>query len=377
MTVRLLRTTHFQTGHPTYLGFLIHSCTSPNQSRSTERVAADLHGVLQRLKSESPNEEIRTSAKITQGLDSQGFSREAAKFLVKMAQDMGLLWPTNVWAWKGYVVNLVEEMDNIGDRSKEDTISSPARRIVYMKYYLESDGALMIHFVRRILTKNGLSKHDLRFNEEEKPVEHVFEDVISEYLKSEQDFRTKVRLQNFLGFVTGSGYKSKVRIHKAFPHLDTLKDLAIINYDYAEHTYIPSTGVQGLSARFLSHFPDVSLLDKIFLGPETRRSDFPGYYERAARLYDIPYRKYSSGDRGKISMEIKEAYRKIRDGTTGLASVSSIKDIVCTLGLVKHGILCEWIDISQVLSELRKEEDSHVRFHVNRNGEVEYVVMSS
>jgi hypothetical protein len=350
-----MRTTHYQVGHPIFFGFLIHSCTSPDESKTQDKVISDVYKVLKDHK--------------------YNCSREAAKFLVRMAKDMGFLEVNNIWTWKAFVINYFEEIDDITQYFGKTIISSTAKKITYLKYYLESDGAFLIHFARKVLDENGLSKRTIRFTN--KAVEPIFENVINEYLAMEKsDFRKKVQLENFLKLLRRGGYQSKVRIHKAFPHLDPLVDLGILDYDSKKHEYLPKMPDGSITKTFLHKFPDISSLEEPFLLEEGIKKNSFGYYERAAEVYNISYRKFSQKDTSIISNEIAYIYSKIKDKVTGLASIKSIKDIVCALSLVNHGILCEWPDIDEVLRDLKSEKGVNLRFHVDRAGKIAYIVLA-
>lgn len=351
-----MRTTHYQVGHPIFFGFLVHSCTSPNESKTQDKVIGDIHKVLNDHK--------------------YNCSREAAKFLIGMAKDMGFLEVNNIWTWKAFVINYFEEIDDITRCFEKTIVSSIARKIMYLKYYLESDGAFLIHFARKVLDENGLSKHTLRFTN--KAVEPIFENVLEEYLAIENDFRKKVQLENFLKLFRegGRGYQTKVRIHKAFPHLDPLVDLGILDYDSKKRQYLPKMPEGGITKAFLQKFSDISSLEEVFLLEEGVKKTSSGFYERVAGLYKVSYRRFSRKDTSIISSEIAKIYSKVKDKVTGLASIQSIKDIVCTVGLVNHGILCEWSDIDEVLKEFRLEKGVNLRFHVDRAGKIAYIVLS-
>jgi len=245
---------------------------------------------------------------------------------------------------------------------------------MYLKYYLESDGAFLIHFARKVLDENGLSKHTLRYTN--KGVEPIFENVLNEYLAIENDFRKKVQLENFSKLLQRGGYQSKVRIHKAFPHLDPLVDLGILDYDSKKRQYLPKMPEGSMTKTFLQKFPDISSLEEVFLLEEGVKKTSSGYYERVAGLYNVSYRKFSRKDNGIISNEITKIYSKVKDKVTGLASIKTIKDIVCTLVLVNHRVLCEWSDIDEVLKEFKLEKGVNLRFHVDRAGEIAYIVLS-
>jgi hypothetical protein len=349
-----MRTTHYQVGHPIFFGFLVHSCTSPNESKTQEKVIGNIHKILNDNK--------------------YNCSREAAKFLVGMAKDMGFLEVNNIWTWKAFVINYFEEIDDITRCFEKTIVSSIARKIMYLKYYLESDGAFLIHFVRKVLDENVLSKHTLRYTN--KAVEPIFENVLNEYLAIENDFRKRVQLENFLKLLQRSGYQSKVRIHKAFPHLDPLVDLGILDYDSKKRQYLPKMPEGSMTKTFLQKFPDISSLEEVFLLEEGVKKTSSGYYERVAGLYNISHRKFSRKDNSIISNEITKIYSKVKDKVTGLASIKSIKDIVCTLVLVNHGVLCEWSDIDEVIKEFKSEKGVNLRFHVDRAGEIVYIVLS-
>ena len=356
VTHRFIRTTHYQVGHPIYFGFLIHFCTSPAESKLEQKVVQDIYKIL----------------------NEHGYncSREAAKFLVRMAKQMGFLQQNNIWTWKGFVINFFEKKNNIAKYHAQTQILSLDKKVIYLKYFLESDGAFLIHFARKVLEKEGLSKYELRYVDG--IVESIYKDVIAEYLTLETDFKKKIELGNFMKFFEEKGYKSKVRIHKAFPHLDPLVDLDILRYDPEKRRYLPNiTDGRNITQLFLDNFPSVKTLEEVFSGEKLAEKSQMEYYERAARIYGINYRKFVSKDENKTIKDILTAYSEVKDPVTGLASIRSLKDIVCTIQLVRNGVLYEWPDIDALLISLKKKMGSNLRFHVDRKGEVEYVVVSS
>jgi hypothetical protein len=350
--IRLMRTTHYQTGHPVFLSFLISMCTSPSESKSQRKVAYAIHEVL---KSHGYN-----------------FSREATKFLIRMAQEMELLQPNHLWTWKAFVIDFFKEKDNLSNYHGETRIRSLANKIIYLKYYLESDGGFLLHFARRVLSENGLKKHTLRFVNG--ALESIFEEAINEYLSVITDFKEKVRLRRFLELVKRKGYEPKVRIHKAFPHLDPLVDLDILDYDVKSHVYLSriSNG-KNVTEVFLKQFPNIACLENIFSEEKPAK---PGYFKKASEVFDISCQDFTKENLDAVIQNILQTYSKIKDEITGLASIKSIKDIVCALQLSEYRTLCEWSDVDFALQELKREKGANMRFHVNRKGEVEYVVMS-
>jgi hypothetical protein len=233
-----------------------------------------------------------------------------------------------------------------------------------------------------VLKDDGLRKYTIRYTDE--VVEPVFRAVIEEYLTIERDFQKRIQLKNFLELVKKRGYQSKVRIHKAFPHLDPLVDLGVLYYNSESREYLPKVMEdKNVSQAFLEKFPDIRSLEGIFLFED---GDFAraaksygiksGYYERVAGLYGIPHQKFSQEEQEIISEEIVKAYSEIRDEVTGLASIKAIKDIVCTHALLDHGILCEWPDIDNALKDLKKKKGTNLRFHVDRKGEIAYIILS-
>jgi hypothetical protein len=195
-------------------------------------------------------------------------------------------------------------------------------------------------------------------------------------LSVETDFKKRVWLGKFLDMIQAKGYQTKVRIHKAFAHLDPLVDLGILDYDMGKHQYQPKiTDNRNITEIFIQKFPNILSLEKIFSNEPAEKAD-AGYYERVAEVYNISYRKFSQKDITNISDEMEKIYSKVRDTVTGLASIKSIKDIVCTLELVNHKVLCEWSNVDEVLKEFKKEKGAKLRFHVDRAGKIEYIVLS-
>jgi hypothetical protein len=297
---------------------------------------------------------------------------------------MGFLELNHTWTWKAFVINYFEKLDEITRCYEETRISSLSKKIIYLKYYLESDGAFLIHFAHEVIKRGtkGLSKYVIRYTDE--IVEPIFKGVIKEYLSIEKmDFNKRISLRNFLDWFSKKTYEKKVRIHKAFPHLDPLVDLGILDYNNEERMYIPKIiDNKNISEIFLKKFPSIASLEGIFLfeeGNSKRAKEYgveDGYYKRAAELYNVPYRKYSVDDGKIISEEIVRVYSQIRDRLTGLASIRSIKDIVCTIALVNYNLLLEWPDIDTVLEALKREKSANLRFHVDRKGERAYIVLS-
>lgn len=367
VVLRFMRTTHYQVGHPIYHGFLIHSCTSPRESKTEQSIIQDIYKTL--------------------GSHGYKCSREAAKFLVRMARHMDFLELNNIWTWKAFVIDYFERLDDMNHIYKETRILTIARKIIYLKYYLESDGAFLIKFAREALNRRekGLKRYTIRYTDE--IVEPIFKDVINDYLAIEKDFRKRVQLRNFFEAVDKRGYRPKVRIHKAFPHLDPLVDLDILDYEEGqkpkENKYLPKlVKNRNLTKIFLEKFSSVASLEGISLfenGNFEKAAQYDvksGYFERVAELYDIPHHRYSQSKEKIIFSEIVRVYSKIKDEVTGLASIRTIKDIVCTIGLVNHKVLLEWPDIDCALEEMKREEGANLRFHVDRTGEKAYIVLS-
>ena len=132
--------------NPRIFSLLVDSCTYSDRALGPERVAACLSDAV--------------------GSTGKAF-RAAAKFAVIMAKDFGFLNSNMAWAPNGYVLHAVLTKCRKTERRTDSVLDLPYtahERIAFLRYYFETDGAILWAIMKRVSECGALSLNDLSAN---------------------------------------------------------------------------------------------------------------------------------------------------------------------------------------------------------------------
>ena len=342
--LRFILNTHEQVSHPYQLSVLIRYCTFSEEQRTFNELLSCLTEKLNKM------------------------NRRACEFLIDLALKMELLETALHWSARGWVINQLT--------SGRSDLTEP-EKIAYLKYYLDTDGALIMNFLGELVQtgeQGMLMSHFLN----EGGVERVFVNTAETYLQEVFDISPRYELSKLLS-LREKNYSKSVRTDKFIPHIEPLVDLGFVSrsYDGKAVRYAPVyRNENGKSVNHTSvlyeQFNRVLDLDKIF----SREGDF---FRRATVCFRLPIREFvQSKDYPIIKREIIRAYNETKDQYFRLARLNSIYDLVCIRMLYAkpHRKLCEEWDVNRIIQQMNLESEEDIRFHVDDMGIIRYVTIS-
>ena len=360
---------HYAASRPGLFTAIVKSCSHPTRSASLESVAEKLLNLFKGVplvalmqpgkSSKISNHELKGSVI---KLDHAG-----SKSVIGMAVKFGLLTENFFWSWKGHVINVTCEKEKSQNNYFELDFTE---KIVYLKYYLEADGAMLLNLGQQILENpKGISTKDFF----EKPfIDVAFQTIIKSYLELTGDLARRTELRRKLGGLEAKNYKPYTRRHKLLPRLIPLEDLGLLTREITGEgeTFLPLKQDKKIPLKILvCDLGNIETMEQRFKRDE--------YFNIIANTICDNVRVFHSDEHDALLFkEIAYAYRKLRDTGVAVYSLHAIKDIVCTRMLANHSIILGREYIIQLLQQLQKDRPYDVRFHVDRQGRSAYLIIS-
>lgn len=348
MQPRFIIKTHTEALKPRNYSLLIAKCTFPDRSAYPE-------AVIKRLQ-----EWIK--------------EKSVAKFTVllstKKNRGFGFLLDNMIWNWKGHVINTV--LCYLGKKGTEDPEVfeelTKIERICYLRYFLETEGALILKFAERFnKIAESLSYSYLRDN-----IQEIFKEIYEEYMDIAPDFRTRIKIREVYSLMKSKErYDESTLAHKIKPHIQALADLGILSVDRknSKEVYRPlvSDGVSPFDV-FSKELVNFKKMEEVFLND--------GYFSLIAKALDLKPLNYSPElHRELLKQSFLYGYEVMRDKVTGMADIDALIDWCCIKLLSEENILVSRKDIEGFLAELRKINPSSIRYHVNGRGRIAYLIL--
>ena len=140
MEPRLIIKTHSEVSKPGLFSILISKCSYADKSSYPEVVSKRLYELYEE--------------------NGQPFNKLAAKFVVIMAQRFGFLRKNMIWDWRGYVIHGALQYLNKAENENINLFLELTKleKIIYLKYYLETDGAVILQLAKRIKEYNEINR---------------------------------------------------------------------------------------------------------------------------------------------------------------------------------------------------------------------------
>jgi hypothetical protein len=341
--IRLLVETHEVVLHPFYFTTLVKDCAKPRESSSKDALV------------ELTYRKLFDIAK-TYGV---GWTRKAAEVLIQLAVELEFLQDRLHWNARAYVINAMTE-----SKTQMDLPS----QIMYLKYLLDGDGAILLNLAREMNELGELERSEfLNSGGWEKVIEHVCEIYLSIAVEPADKRRVRAIRDR-----ARKGYAVHTREHRFNPRAATLVDLGIWSRENAGRIRYRAAHANGADMvdRFVSVFDSIPTLDSIL----SASGDF---FRRAAELYQIECPKINvESDLNLLSGAIVRAYEACRDDSYRLAHMSAIRDIVCLTTLKDRNGVCEWQNVDQAIQKMREISEKDIRYHVDDWGRPTYLVIS-
>lgn len=347
MEIRLILKTHYQINKPGIFSILLRKCTSLNQSNYPETISNKLSSIH---------------------FESISLNKESAKFAVAMAQSFGFITKNMFWNWKGHTINLL--LDETNREKSDDFLKlTSAERLLYLKYYLEADGATILEISKWLCSKGIISRNELLTKDY---IDQIFIDIWSRYRELTDDLRQKTSLRQNIEKLRSKPYTFKTRIHKALAHIEPLVDFLLIDRKEEKKGifFVPkvANGILPIE-RLTREMNDIDAMEARFSRHQ--------YFEIISHLYGMNPIGYDPEiHSGLLSKEIVKSYLKARIEPSNMASIATISDFISVRILQENGILIERLQIENELNKLKTNFDSDIRFHSDMSGKRAFVIFS-
>lgn len=337
MDERILTRTHYQADEPFYLALVVASgspTSSVHRDSLASRVGAD----------------IRARGK--------EFNDDAARYLVDLARASDLLTASWVWTSKGHLLNLFTPSDG---RPLSDLLPlNLKQKLLFLRLFLESDGAALLFIARKILKDRSFPVQD--WNQH---AQQMFESTFSAYLSLADRVEERVRLRQKLAKLIGHPYSGRTGSHKMFVHLQVLARIGLIERieRTASRKYDINDQQAVLLNRLIKKLPDISMLER-----------FEGdWATMAADILTIGKRR--SVDPDSVFRRIINFYSKVESTGVAVCPLSTIIEAT-QIELISDSGRLEYGEALAVLEKTQKRMPRDIRFHVNRQGKPAFVRIS-
>jgi len=349
MEPRVVIKTHAGVSHPGLFSILIEKCCYPDKSSPERIVSKRLYNFL---------EEIREF-------------RLGAKFAVIMAKRFGFLQSNMTWSWRSHVMHAVLVHLGKTESSKPAPYFdlSAMEKIIYLKYYLEADGAMLLLLAKELNSAGKISEIEIG-----ERIHFLFRQIYSDYIDLSPDFRSRTILRERLKKIQKGRYDPQEVRHKIFPHLEPLVHLGLLQkLEAGRDTQFYPLSLEG-SDTLATRVIEDELSD--FQRMEVRFSMGEYFDVIANLLFPATYKKYTDMDGKSVTSVIYEGYNRIKDSVTGTASIEALSDWTCTTLLAEQQILIPRSRVETLLENAWRCNPDGVRFHVDFQGHRSYVILT-
>ena len=345
MHVRLQLKTHYQIGKPGIFSVLLAKCTSPNQSNYPEVISDRL-------------------AKID--FETIAVNKESAKFAVVMAQSFGFLTKNMFWDDKGRAIAILLDETHRGAPSDYLRLTLP-EKILYLKYYMEADGATILMICKGLKEKGRMTRQELLTSDF---IDHIFVDIWVTYRQLTTDLPQKVQLKESIRKLNSEHYKKKTRMHKTLAHISPLVDLELVERQEGKNeiSFTPKT---------YNSFSPIDVLIEELKTVENMEIYFSKsrYFSLISKLYNLGAVVYDPKNHAEILRKmIFSTYQKARTEPSKMASIAVMSDVIGAKLLTDKAVIIERPQLEGELDSLKAELKRGVYFHVDMQGRKAFVV---
>jgi len=349
---RLITKTHTEALRPGNYSLLISKCSSPYKSSYPETVEKRLADFLK---------------------------PSIAKYTVKTATEknrgFGFLLDNMIWSWKGHVINAILQDVGKTSNNKDDYYDlTKSEKIAYLKYFLETEGALILKLSKMFQKRGGISYSFLKSE-----IQNIFKDIYESYIDLAPDFRTRIRIKQMFQ-ETQKQMKSKKGTyatgtlpHKIKPHIQALADLGLLVVDKGtEEEIYQSSVIDGLSSLDLlsGKLQDFKTMEDLLTNEE--------HFSIIAEALNLKSVRYSPRThKERLQRTFSSGYEGVKNKTTGMADIEALVDWCCTKLLSEQNILITQSEVKEFISGIRQVSPSSIQFHVDGKGRIAYLIMAS
>lgn len=368
MEPRFIIKTHTRSLRPGNFSILISKCTYPDRSLPSEAVSRRLAEFLKTLyKNEKETKLARKEPTYR--------SVAANALLVAQKRYFGFLRDNMIWSWKGYVISSM--LSYLGkDKLPEDSVGcffdlEKLGKIAYLRYFLDTDGALILEIARKIDEKGQVSYFELARN-----IQDIFEKIYEGYIDMSIDFRERIRIKQRLKEMhkqmKGDSYKTDTLPHKVKPLIEALKDMGVlvIKKNKNEEFYESET-YNGISAikSIVQELQNFQTMEKVFEKYQ--------YFYVIAKILNLAPTHYNLELHSKLLWDtLLDGYLRMKDKVYGLADIDALVDWCCIKTLSEDNILVKKDDVVHFLDDMRRKDSSAIRYHINGKGRIAYLILA-
>lgn len=352
MEPRFIIKTHTGALRPANYSLLIAKCTYPDRGSYPEVVVK----------------------KLQEGISAKSVARFTVLLSTTKNRGFGFLLDNMIWSWKGHVINTV--LSYLGKRDNEDISTyeelTKLEKICYLRYFLETEGAIILKLAERLHKMREASYSYLKEN-----IKRIFDEIISGYIEIAPDFRARSRIRNLESQIKSqmrskADYDEDIKAHKIRPHIQALHDLGLILVERKEtgEVYVPryfdSTSTASVITNVLR---DLGNMEDLFFKY--------AYFSVISQVYNLMPIPYAAEAHGRLLREaVSYGYEIMRAKVTGMADINALIDWASMKLLSEDNVLIERVDVDNCFEEIRREEPSKIQYHVDGKGRIAYLVLS-
>lgn len=366
MKIRFISRVHYQISRPGIFSVILLRCSQKNQSTYPENIALKLLKIGHSIGNNIDNE-----------FEQLIVNKESAKFAVSMAQALEFLTLNCNWDWRGFATaKILEEIDKSNLHSL--LYLSEIEKVIYLKYFLEADGAAILEFSKVINNLKTVTRNNLLSNLRGE-MNQVFINIWESYKHLSSDLKDKMNMtENIRNLknkrdLEGWGYTYKTLIHKVQGHIFPLVDMGILTRKKLENNEVIFSTILENGKNYVGNLiKELESIEKM----EYRFSRFE-FFSIIANIFELNYRNYDQAKDFKLVSElIVNTYHSVKDQLTKLSSIAVISDIISTKLLVHYNVLLERPQIESIMIEIKNLNPLSLHFHVDKYGNKAFVVIS-
>ena len=345
MEPRIVLRTHYQVDEPAYLRQLVHSCTSPVRSAYPEAVAEKLA------------REVRRRGK--------HFNVPAAGYVVDLAHGLSLINEQSVWTPKGHLVGLFPGPTE--GEWQEQLALSERERLIYLRIFLEGDGAALL-FLARYVGEHGLiPASDDDWNS---LAQQMFVATYREYLRLTNTTADRVALRGEVERIEARGYAGKSGSHKLFVHLQTMFRLGLLDR-------ATGAGPRRYSRSASGGFDSLAALVEEIPGPyeleQVAKDD--NWMDVVGRVLGVPTAN-GNLDPAELWAQLASIYRRIVETGAPLCPLGTLVEALQVEWATLQGQLVEYGTVIEIIQASQRKHVRDIRFHVDRRGRPAFIKLS-
>jgi len=237
---------------------------------------------------------------------------------------------------------------------------------------LESDGAVLLHIGKRLLSLGAISRSDL-LSPENALISTCFVEVWEAYRSLTTDMQLRMELATNIKEQKARPYTYKTLVHKAQGHILPMVDLGLLARTKSGTNEVLFTPLPRSRPSYLHNL--VSALQNV----ETMEERFSRdeYFQIYAETFNIKYESFSNEKHsGQLLNEIKSVYRELQPSSPSFVSIPAIADIISTRMINRRRILVERTHVERTLDRAKIDYSRDLHFHVDKAGRRTFLSIS-